>query len=58
MGFRRFLPGGNVDILLIIFRLLTIQCKRTFTKCFTYSTPQWKCPMLRQPSQKYASWQH
>jgi len=32
-------PGeGNVDILLILFRLLTMQCKRTFTKRFTLST--------------------
>ena len=28
--------GGNVEILLILFRLLTTQCKRTFTKRFTF----------------------
>jgi len=31
-----FARGGNVDILLILFRLLTMQCKRTFTKGFTH----------------------
>jgi len=30
--------GGNVNILLILVRLLTMQCKRTFTKRFTIST--------------------
>ena len=41
---RNFPRGCNVDILLIFFRLLTLQCKRTFTKRFTVSTPQRKCP--------------
>ena len=39
-GSAEMFPGGNVDILLIIFRLLTTQCKWTFTKRFTFSTPQ------------------
>jgi len=34
-----FPGGGNVENLLIIFRLLTMQCKLTFTKCITLSTP-------------------
>ena len=34
---RKFSMGGNVNILLILFRLLTMQCKRTFTKRFTHS---------------------
>ena len=46
--------GGNVDILLIIFKLLTIQCKWTFTKRFTLSTSQRKWPMLPKKSQKCA----
>jgi len=33
-------PGGNIDILLIFFKLLTMQCKWTLTKDFTLSTPQ------------------
>jgi len=48
MGVRRnFSRGGNVDILLIVFKLLTMQCKWTFTKRFTLSTPQRKRPILR-----------
>jgi len=35
----------NVDILLTIFRLLTIQCKRKFTEGYTLCTPQRKYPM-------------
>ena len=42
---QKFFQGGNVDILLIILRLLTLQCKWTFTKRFPVSTPQWKFPM-------------
>jgi len=39
-------PGGcNVIILLVIFRLLMLQCNWMFTKRFTVSTPQRKCPM-------------
>jgi len=34
--------GGNADILLIIFELLKMQCKWTFTKSITLSTPQRK----------------
>jgi len=33
-------PGGNFDILLILFRLLTMHCKWTFIKRCTFSTPQ------------------
>ena len=36
--------GGNVDILLTLFRLLTMHCKRTFTKRFTLSTLQSNYP--------------
>jgi len=32
-------PGSIVENLLIFFRLLTMQCKWTFTKRFTISTP-------------------
>jgi len=47
MGVRRnfSVGGGNVIILLIFFRLLMLQCKWTFTKRFTASTPQRKCTM-------------
>jgi len=46
MGVRRnFSRGGNVDILLIFFKLLTLQCKWTFKKRFTVSTPRRKFPM-------------
>ena len=48
-GRRNFSKGGNVDILLIFFRLLTLQCKWTFTKRFTVSTPQRKFPMKTRP---------
>ena len=50
-----FQGGGNVDVLLILFRLLTMQCNWTFIKHFTLSTPQRKLPMIRQQSQKCAS---
>ena len=44
-----FFPrGGNFDILLILYRLLTMQCKGTFAKRFIFSTPQRKCLFLRQ----------
>jgi len=36
---QKFFQGEYVDILLIVFRLLTMQCKWTFTKRFTLSTP-------------------
>ena len=40
MGVRRNISrGGSIDILLILFRLLTMQCKCTFTKRFTLSNP-------------------
>ena len=34
-----FHRGGNVENLLMLFRLLTMQCKWTFTKRFTLSIP-------------------
>jgi len=38
---QKFFPGeGNVNILLILVRLLTMQCKWTFTARFTHSTRQ------------------
>jgi len=35
---QKFFLGVNVEILLILFRLLTMQCKWTFTKRFTLYT--------------------
>jgi len=49
---RNFSRGDNIGILLILFRLLTIQCRWMFPKCFTHSTQQRKCHMLWQESQK------
>jgi len=51
-AFAEIFPGGNVDILPIIFRFLTMQYKWMSIKRFTLSTPQRKCPMLRQQSHK------
>jgi len=49
LGIRRnFSKGGNVDILLMVFRLLAKQYKRTFAKHFTLSKPQRKCTILGQ----------
>jgi len=47
----KFFPGrGNLIILLILFRLLTLQCKWSFTKRFTVSILQRKCTMkVRAP---------
>jgi len=45
---QKFFQGSNVNILLILFKSLTMQCKRTFTKRFTLSRPKWKCCILRQ----------
>ena len=42
----KFSRWGKVDILLILFRLLTAQCNRTFTKRITLPTPQRKCPYV------------
>jgi len=42
---RNFSKRGNVEIFLIFFRLLSLQCKLTFTKHFTASAPQRKFPM-------------
>ena len=36
---RNFFRGGNVNILLILFTLLKMQCKLTVSKCFTLATP-------------------
>jgi len=50
--------GGNVTILLIFVRLLTIQCKCTFKKRFAVSTSlhrKEKPNIIRQQSQKCAS---
>jgi len=47
-----FPEEGKAEILPILFRLLTMECKWTFTKRFNISTPQSKCPILRQQSQK------
>jgi len=49
---QKFFQGGNVDILLILFKLLTMQCEWTFTKRFTLHTLQRKCLVLRQQSQQ------
>jgi len=35
----KFFQGGKVDMLLIFFRLLIIQCNQTFTKRFILSAP-------------------
>jgi len=55
MGVRRnFFQGGAKSTFrlgLILFRLLTMQCKWTYTKRLTLSTSQRKCPMLRQQLQ-------
>jgi len=45
---QKFFQGGNVVIFLILFRLLTMQCKLTFAKRFTVSAAQRKCLMLQQ----------
>jgi len=52
---QKLFQGGSVNTLPILFRFLTMQWKWMFTKRFTPSTPQRKCPMLRQQSQKCAS---
>jgi len=46
----KLFQGNNVDILLIILRLLTLRCKRTFTKHCLVSTPQRKFPMKARAS--------
>jgi len=43
MGVRKnFSMRGNVEILLILFRLLTMQCKRPFTKRLLHFTASHK----------------
>ena len=37
---QEFSQGGNIHILLIFFKLLRMQCKRTLTKHFTISRPK------------------
>ena len=50
MGVRRNISRSQRGILHIFFKLLTLQCKCTFTKRFTVSTLQRKCPMkVRAP---------
>jgi len=58
-GVRKIFPrGGNVDILLTRFRLLLMQCKRTFTKLLVLSTSQRKCPICHGDHHKNAlRWQ-
>jgi len=52
---QKFFHGvGNVDILLIVLKWLTMQCKWTFKESFFLSAPQRKCPILRPQSQKNA----
>jgi len=46
MGVSRNFSRGNVNILLIPFKLLTMQCKRTFTKRPTFSTAQAKSHIM------------
>ena len=36
---QKLFQEGNAEILLILFRLLMMQCKWTFTERFTLSTP-------------------
>jgi len=43
---QKFFQGVKRRHFAIFFRLLTLQCKRMFTKHFTVSTPQRKCPMI------------
>ena len=47
--------GGNVDILLILSRLLTIQCKQTFTKRFTHSMQKEITPFYSNNHKKRTS---
>jgi len=47
---KTFFNGGvNDEILLILYRLLTMQCKSAFTKRFTLSTPLVCASVLVQP---------
>jgi len=49
-------PGGdNVDILLMLFRLKTMQCKRTFTQRFTHSTQKEIAPFYGNNHKKCTS---
>ena len=53
MGVRKnFTSRGKLDVLLILFRLLMMQCNWTFKKRMILPAPQRKCPTLRQQSQK------
>jgi len=47
--------GGNVDILLILFRLLTMQCTRTITNRFTLSSQKVIAPFYGYSHKKFAS---
>ena len=52
---QKIFQGGNVDILLIIFKLLTMQYKWTFMKRFTVSTSQRNYPCYGNNHKKCAS---
>ena len=52
---RNFSREGNVDIFLVLFRLLTMQCKRTFTKRFTLSTQKEITPFYGISHKKFTS---
>jgi len=56
MGIRsNFSMEVNVDIFLILFRLLTMQYKRTLTKRFTLSTRNGIAPFYISSHKKFAS---
>jgi len=52
-----FPGGGNVDILLIFFRLLTMQCKWTFTKHITLSAQKEFAPFHGLVKKNALRWQ-
>jgi len=52
-----FTGGINVDILLVLFRLLTTQCKRTLTKRFTLSTQKEIAPLYGNCHKNAIRWQ-
>jgi len=56
---RNFSRGSNANILLVLFRLLTIQRRRMLTKRFTISTPQHhkKCPCYGSSNKTALRWQ-
>jgi len=48
-------PGGNVDNLFILFRLLTMQYKRTFTKRFALSPQKEIAPFYGNSNKQFPS---